>query len=114
MDQNKEVEEVKSEVVGAEPEKPGSMAIAAMIVGIVSILCCAVPFLNVIMGAVAVVLGILGLKNVKAKTASSSGKVMAIVGIVLGGVSVIGGIIWIITLGAGYFFTMARSYQNWY
>ena len=39
---------------------------------------------------------------------------MAIVGIVLGGVSVIGGIIWIITLGAGYFFTMARSYQNWY
>ena len=107
MDLNKEVEEVKSEVVGAEPEKPGSMAIAAMIVGIVSILCCAVPFLNVIMGAVAVVLGILGLKNIKAKTASSSGKVMA-------RVSVIGGIIWIITLGAGYVFTMARSYQNWY
>ena len=74
MDQNKEVEEVKSEVVGAEPEKPGSMAIAAMIVGIVSILCCAVPFLNVIMGAVAVVLGILGLKISRQKLPAAAVK----------------------------------------
>ncbi|MCG9479144.1 MAG: DUF4190 domain-containing protein [Actinomycetia bacterium] len=112
MNDKEEVEEVKSEIINAE-QKPGVMAIVSLILGIVAVLCCWIPFLNFILGIAAIVLGILELKNIKKKSTSDKGKVMAIVGIVLGGIIVVWGIVSIITLGAAYLMNMPRMYQSW-
>ena len=45
---NDKAEEVKAEVVGSE-ERPGPMAIVALICGILSMLCCWVPFFGFIL-----------------------------------------------------------------
>ena len=81
-------------------KKTSGLAIAALICGIVSNL----PFLNPLYlpSLAAVILGIVGLTR-------PSGKVMAIVGLILGAIALIGGLVWDIimlpiTFGVGFFF----------
>jgi hypothetical protein len=69
------------------------IGLAALIVGIVSLLLAWVPFLGLI-GIVAVVLGIIGLRRVKARVATNKG--MALAGLILGILAVLAGIFWIV------------------
>lgn len=66
-----------------QPISPNNgMATASLIVGIVSLICCGLPA-----GIVAIILGAIGLS--KSKTMCGNGKGMAIVGIILGVVSIV-------------------------
>ena len=94
---NKKAEEVKAEVVGSE-ERPGPMAIAALIYGILSMLCCWVPVLGFILSVAAIVLGIIEIKKIGRGESSSKGKAMVIAGIILGGVGILAGIVTFIIL----------------
>ena len=74
--------------------KPSGLAIASMVLGIVSIvLCCCFP-----MGTMGLILGIVALKKVNDGT--GDGKGMAIAGIVLNGICTVAGVINIILNGA--------------
>ena len=94
---NDKTEEVKAEVVGSE-ERPGPMAIVALICGILSMLCCWVPFFGFILSVAAIVLGIIENKKIGRGESSSKGKAMAIAGIILGAVGILAGIITFIIL----------------
>ena len=94
---NDKAEEVKAEVVGSE-ERPGPMAIVALICGILSMLCCWVPFFGFILSVAAIVLGIIENKKIGRGESSSKGKAMAIAGIILGAVGILAGIITFIIL----------------
>lgn len=67
---------------------PGGLAIAALIVGIVAILSCFIPFWGLAIGITAVVLGIIAAKK-------PAGKGFGITGIVLGGLSTLINLIFI-------------------
>jgi len=76
---------------GAAPIQPKGLAIAALIVGIVSLVFCW-PFFGVIGiagGIVAVILGIIALRKAQSKG-------MSLTGIITGAVAIVGGIIWLI------------------
>ena len=75
--------------VPAAVQRTSGLAIASMVVGIVSILVsCILWPLGAVLAAVALVLGIVGL-NETSKDPSVGGKGMAIAGIVLGGIGVL-------------------------
>jgi hypothetical protein len=100
---NDKAEEVKAEVVGSE-ERPGPMAIIALICGILSLLCCAVPGLGFILSIAALVLGIIEIKRIERNESSANGKGMAIAGIILGAAGLVFGIIlWAILVPLGIF-----------
>ena len=100
---NDNAEEVKAEVVGSE-DRPGPMAIIALICGILSILCCAIPGLGFILSIAALVLGIIEVKRIGRNESSTKGKGMAIAGIILGAAGLVFGIIgWAILLPLGIF-----------
>ena len=65
---------------GSPSAGPGGLAIAALIVGIVAILSCFVPFWGLVVGIGAIILGVIALKK-------PTGKGFGITGIVLGGLS---------------------------
>jgi len=90
------------------------MAIVSLVLGIVAILCCWIPFFNFLLGIAAAVLGIIELKNINKGVSSGKGKVMAIIGIVLGGIIIVWGIIALFTIGMASLLNMPRMYQNWY
>ncbi|MCF7928191.1 MAG: DUF4190 domain-containing protein [Spirochaetales bacterium] len=70
------------------------MATAALVLGIVGVVFSWVPILNFILGALAIILGALGMKKTPEK------KGMAIAGLVLGIVTVVVGIIVVAVAGA--------------
>jgi hypothetical protein len=95
------IEEVKPQVIGAAqpPEDRASgMAISSMVVGIIGILCSWVIFFSIPLGVAALVLGILEFKKIKDGAASEKGRGMAIAGIILGGLTLAGAIIYIIVI----------------
>lgn len=59
-------------------------SIASLVLGILSILVCWLPYVGLILGIIGVILGFLGLKKEDAKGLSIAGIVCSIVGIVLG------------------------------
>jgi hypothetical protein len=75
-------------------QSSNGLAIGALIVGIVAFFIGLVPFLGLIAGALAVVLGVLSLR-------AGTRRVMGIVGIVLGGVAALTGLVTTIALVAG-------------
>jgi len=82
----------------AQAPKNG-MATAALVVGIVALLLCLIPFVNVVSivgGLVAVVLGVLAMKKAKA---GAPGKGMGVAGVVLGAISAV--VALIVTVVAG-------------
>jgi hypothetical protein len=77
------------------PSKTNALALTALIVGVVGLFLCWIPFLGVLIGVVAVVLGFLGIR----KAAEVGGKGLAIGGIVAGGLTLLIGLIFtVITL----------------
>ena len=67
-----------------EPAQGGKgLSIAAMICGILSIVCCCVGWLSIILAIVAVVLGIIAMVK------GASGKALALTGLICGGVGLI-------------------------
>ena len=80
-------EEIKPQVIGASQpseERAGSMAISAMVVGIVGILCSWAIVFSLPLGITALVLGIIEFRRIKDSAASEKGRGMAITGIILG------------------------------
>lgn len=67
-------------------------AIASMVCGIISLVCCCLIWLSLVLGIAAVVLGVIALKS------NCSGKGMAIAGIITGGIGIF---IWLICLLIG-------------
>ena len=103
---NDKAEEVKAEVVGSE-DRPGPMAIVALICGILSVLCHCIPiagmFIGFILSIAAIVLGIIESKKIGKGESNAKGKGMATAGIILGAVGILFGIIWAILLAVGVF-----------
>jgi hypothetical protein len=80
-------EEVRPQVIGASQpseERAGGMAISAMVVGIVGILCSWAIVFSLPLGITALVLGIIEFRRIKDGAASEKGRGMAITGIILG------------------------------
>ena len=106
MNDKKKSEEVKAEVVGSE-EKAGVMAIIALIAGILSVLCHCVPIagssIGFLLSVAAIVLGIIEFNKIKKGESSEKGRGMSIAGIILGGVGIVFGIIWLIVVILGAF-----------
>lgn len=94
--------------VGTQPvvptgQKPlgSGMAVTAFVVGLVGFLTAFIPVINVVSivgGIVAVVLGVLAVR--KANAGQAAGKGLAVAGIVLGALAVIGGIVANLLFGA--------------
>lgn len=77
---------------GAPPaELPKGLAIAALIFGILALVLFWTAFGGIILGLVAIILGIVGMR--KAKKGTGGGRGMAVTGLVLGILSLLGGII---------------------
>ncbi len=110
---NDKAEEVKAEVVGSE-ERPGPMAIVALICGILSVLCHCVPiagsFIGFFLSVAAIVLGIIEIKRIGRGEGSVKGKGMAMAGIILGAVGIVFGILWIVIIS---FASFAGMFSNW-
>ncbi len=114
---NDKAEEVKAEVVGSE-ERPGPMAIVALICGILSVICHCVPvagsFISFILSVAAIVLGIIEIKRIGRGESSTKGKGISMAGIILGAVGIVVGIIFIIIVSviglSGVFGDWARHY----
>ncbi len=120
MAKEKKAEEVKAEVVGSD-EKPAVLAIIALIAGILSVLCHCVPFagsaIGFLLSVAAIVLGIIEFNKIKKGESSAKGRGMCIAGIVLGGVGIVVGIIWLIIIVLGAFGGMMGGlfdYYNYY
>lgn len=83
---------------GAPPaELPKGLAIAALVFGILALVLFWTVFGGIILGIVAIVLGIIGMR--KASKGTGGGRGMAVTGLVLGILSLIGGIITAIIVG---------------
>ncbi len=110
---NDKAEEVKAEVVGSE-ERPGPMAIVALICGILSVLCHCVPiagsFIGFFLSVAAIVLGIIEIKRIGRGEGSVKGKGMALAGIILGAVGIVFGILWMVIIRVASF---AGVFGNW-
>jgi hypothetical protein len=94
-------EEVRPQVIGASQppeEKASGMAISAMVVGIVGILCSWAIVFSIPMGITALVLGIIEFRRIKDGVASAKGRGMSIAGIILGSLTIFGAIIYIIII----------------
>lgn len=81
-------------------------AIGSMICGIISILCCCLTWVSLILAIAAIVLGIIALKY------QYDGRGMAIAGIVTGGIGIF---IWLIVLlvaGSGFFTSLVEEFSN--
>lgn len=110
-----EVEEVKSEVVGLENKNnAGVLGIISLVLGILSILCCWLPFFNFVFGIMAIVLGAIELKNIKRGVTGSNGRVMAIIGIALGSIIILFFIISLFTFGLNAILQLPQLNRNWY
>jgi len=114
---NKKAEEVKAEVVGSE-DKPGGMAIGALVCGILSVLCHCVPFAGMFIGfalsIAAIVLGVLEKKKIANNESSEKGSGMALAGIILGAVGIVFGIIWAVILAVGALAGSFGDFSNYY
>ena len=114
---NDKAEEVKAEVVGSE-DRPGPMAIIALICGILSVLCHCIPvagaFIGFVLSIAAIVLGIIEIKKIGRGESSPKGKGMAIAGIILGAVGILFGIIWMIVIALGAFTGILGEWFNYY
>ena len=71
------------------PSKTNALAITALVVGVVGLMLCWVPFLGLIIGIAALVLGFIGMK----KSTELGGKGLAIGGIATGGLTLLIGLI---------------------
>jgi len=94
---NDNAEEVKAEVVGSE-DRSGPMAIVALVCGILSMLCCAIPVVGFILSVAAIVLGIIENKKIGRGESNAKGKGMATAGIILGVVGILAGIVMFVIL----------------
>ena len=83
----------------AEGGKAKGLSIAGLIIGIASILCCAIPCLNCVLGIVGLILSIIGKKKNK-DGLSTGGLITSIIGVV-GSLLVI--IIWFIIIIANIY-----------
>ena len=114
---NDKTEEVKAEVVGSE-ERPGPMAIVALICGIISVLCHCVPiagsFIGFFLSVAAIVLGIIEIKRIGRGEGSAKGKGMSMAGIILGAVGIVFGIILIIIISVASFSGIFADWANYY
>ena len=110
---NDKAEEVKAEVVGSE-ERPGPMAIVALVCGILSVICHCVPvagsFIGFFLSVAAIVLGIIEMKRIGRGEGSAKGKGMALAGIILGAVGIVFGILWIVIISIASF---AGVFGDW-
>lgn len=74
------------------PSSPSNgIGIAALVVGIVALVLCWIPFLGLVLAIVALVLGIVGIR--KASRGEATNKGMAITGVVTGGLAIVGGML---------------------
>ena len=114
---NKKAEEVKAEVVGSE-DRPGPMAIVALICGILSVICHCVPiagsFIGFFLSVAAIVRGIIEIKRIGRGEGSTKGKGMALAGIILGAVGIVFGIIWIIIISIASFSGIFADWAGYY
>jgi Domain of unknown function (DUF4190) len=77
-----------------QPVAPkNGLGIAALVLAVVGLLCVATVFAPIVLGAIAVILGVIGRRRVKRGMADNAG--VAIAGIVLGGLAIVVGVAFI-------------------
>ena len=94
-------EEVRPQVIGASQppeERASGMAISAMVVGIVGILCSWVIVFSLPLGITALVLGIIEFKRIKDGASHEKGRAMAITGIILGSLTLFAVVTYIVVI----------------
>ena len=101
-------EEVKAEVGGVPVDKPSGLAITALVLGIVGVVCSWVIVLNFALGIAALIIGIIEFKKISAGTSSPKGRGMALAGIILGSVAIFAAIIYVIVISV-----TAASFFSW-
>jgi hypothetical protein len=84
------------QVVAQQP--PNGVAVGGMVTGIVGLVFGWVPVVGFVLGALAVILSGVGIRNANVKNASGRG--MAVAGLVCGILAVIFGFFWIAVVGA--------------
>ena len=91
----------------AKPAGNGSpgFAIASMVLGILSLICCCFWPISLGCAIIAIILGIVAIYN------KYDGKGMAIAGIVLGGISIVFAILWIVLLGSASVLEALNEYS---
>ena len=116
MEEEQKPEEVQPQVIGAPAteERPSGLAITALVLGIVAIVCSWVMGLNFALGIAALVIGIIEFKKIKEKQSSEKGKVMALTGIILGAIGIFGAIIYVIVIAvtAASLFSWLHSFAD--
>jgi len=83
---------------GAAPSKTNGLALTSMILGIASVVFC---YLNLPLGVVALILGVLGRRKIEESGGAERGSGMALAGIICGSVDILWGVISIILLAVG-------------
>ena len=96
MEEEQKPEEIQPQVISAPApeERASGLAITAMVLGILAIVCSWVIGLNFALGIAALVIGIIEFKKINEKQSSEKGKGMALAGIILGAIGIFGAIIY--------------------
>jgi hypothetical protein len=76
------------------------MCIAGLVLGIVGLLLCWIPFVSQVCALLGIVFGVLGMRNVQLDPAQRTGYGMGVAGLVTGSLGLVGGIIIIIIVYA--------------
>lgn len=81
----------------------GGLAIAGLILGIISVLSCFIPIFGAVVAIPGIVLSVLGRRSVSRKGIATAGLVLSIISIVLTiGILVLGGVFFYITRSSSY------------
>lgn len=80
---------------------PGGLAVAALVVGIVAFLLGLVPFLGLLAGAAAVVLGIVVLRRGRHGAGAGTARTFGLVGVIGGGLAVLAGLVTTVLFAIG-------------
>jgi hypothetical protein len=81
-------------------------ALASMITGIVMLLLSCIPFAGILLGIIPIVLGLMATKTMRRTGEDDSGRTLAVVGIILGSLTILFGI------GSGLWFALiVRSFM---
>lgn len=89
---------------GNQPPEKNGLAVASMVLGILSLLLCCTCFVNILLGVLAIIFGLLSKNGQKMNGSAKAGVVLGIIGIILT----------VLVWGVFFFFFMMDTYSEMY
>lgn len=87
---------------GYAARRTDGLAIAALVIGILSIVC-AIGCLGIVLGPIAAIMGFISRQRVATSGGALGGGTLAIVGLILGVVGFVASVIWFFVIASGTF-----------